>query len=1057
MAVYTNDLRLKEIATGDESGTWGTSTNTNLSLVAEAFSFGTEAITTNADTHTTTIADGSTDPGRSLFLKYTGTLDSACTITIGPNTVSKLWLIENATSGSQNIIIKQGSGATVTVPNGQTKAIYSDGAGSGGAMVDAFTDLSVPSLFVSGDIDVDGTTNLDNVDIDGTFAAITGAFVKASSGGSATSDTVLTVEDDDNTEISILGGSSSVLAINFGHSGDNDEGRITFNTTAGSEDLQLISSKEITLDAGGDIILDADSGAFRFKDAGTTLATFTSDSQSMVLFTAVSDKDLIFKGNDGGSTITALTLDMSDGGTAIFGSWQKMADSNRIVFGAGSDLAIYSDGTDGNIDGASKIKLDAADEIHLDADAGIIRIQDDAGDVGMFQMTNLDFIIRSMTSDKDLIFKGNDGGSVITALTLDMSAAGKAIFNAGIVVNESGGNNNTRFEGENISSLFEIDASTDRIGIGTSSPSRQLSLSHATQAEIGFKTGSVSNGGLIYYNDSEGKLLLRAQESSDVISFETGGTTERMRIDSDGGTTITRGDNGAVLTLKSTDTDASRGPILDLNRESTSSAADNDYIGELRFLGNNDANESIPYAGIAGRIIDASDGTEDGRFEMYTELAGAQISRVLSDSTETVINQDSANLDFRVESDSNANALFVDAGNNNVAIGTNAPISLDGNATPGLTISSNGPFLCLQDANNSDKVAYISNNTGILQLGVVADNGASSKTEAARFSSSGAIFNEKSVDLDFRVESDADNKAFFVNGGDGVVSFGGMGSNTRSPSAVQPKFQANSLTRMDSSISLCCNSNDALASLLMFSKTRSGNLTGATAAQAGDAVGAITWNAADGTDIEHGIAAIDAVVESGISTNDTPGALRFYTNSGTTSASERMRITGSGKVCINSTEDLSGSMFSVIVPLSQTSNAFVCKPDVNGTTNAAVFVNSSGANAGFIQYTATTTTFATSSDYRMKENVVALSGATDRLKQLNPSRFNFIEDADITVDGFLAHEVQAVVPEAVTGTKDAVDADGNPDYQGIDQSKLVPLLVATIQELEARIAALESK
>jgi len=104
MATYVNDLRLKEIATGDESGTWGTSTNTNLELIAEAFSYGTEAITTNADTHTTTIADGSTDPGRSLYLKYTGTLDSACTITIGPNTVSKLWLIENGTSGSQNII-----------------------------------------------------------------------------------------------------------------------------------------------------------------------------------------------------------------------------------------------------------------------------------------------------------------------------------------------------------------------------------------------------------------------------------------------------------------------------------------------------------------------------------------------------------------------------------------------------------------------------------------------------------------------------------------------------------------------------------------------------------------------------------------------------------------------------------------------------------------------------------------------------------------------------------------------------------------------------------------
>jgi hypothetical protein len=75
-STYVNDLRLNEMATGDGSGTWGTTTNTNLELIAEAFSYGTEVITTNADTHTTTIADGSTDPGRSLYLKYTGTLDS---------------------------------------------------------------------------------------------------------------------------------------------------------------------------------------------------------------------------------------------------------------------------------------------------------------------------------------------------------------------------------------------------------------------------------------------------------------------------------------------------------------------------------------------------------------------------------------------------------------------------------------------------------------------------------------------------------------------------------------------------------------------------------------------------------------------------------------------------------------------------------------------------------------------------------------------------------------------------------------------------------------------
>ena len=143
MATYVNDLRLKEITTGDESGTWGTSTNTNLALIAEAFSFGTEAITTNADTHTTTVADGATDPGRSLYLKYTGTLDSACTITLGPNTISKVWIIENATSGSQNIIIKQGSGTTVTIAADAVKVVYSDGAGSGASVVDAFQDVAL--------------------------------------------------------------------------------------------------------------------------------------------------------------------------------------------------------------------------------------------------------------------------------------------------------------------------------------------------------------------------------------------------------------------------------------------------------------------------------------------------------------------------------------------------------------------------------------------------------------------------------------------------------------------------------------------------------------------------------------------------------------------------------------------------------------------------------------------------------------------------------------------------------------------------------------------------
>ena len=153
MATYVNNLRLKEIATGDESGTWGTSTNTNLELIGEALGIGTEAISTNADTHTTTVADGSADAGRAMYLKYTGTLDSACTITIGPNTMKRVQIIENATSGSQNIIIKQGSGATVTIANGKVAVVQLDGAGSGAAVLDVFTDLQISdSLTLNGPV-----------------------------------------------------------------------------------------------------------------------------------------------------------------------------------------------------------------------------------------------------------------------------------------------------------------------------------------------------------------------------------------------------------------------------------------------------------------------------------------------------------------------------------------------------------------------------------------------------------------------------------------------------------------------------------------------------------------------------------------------------------------------------------------------------------------------------------------------------------------------------------------------------------------------------------------
>jgi len=148
MATYVNDLRLTELATGEGSGTWGTTTNTNLELIGESLGYGTEASFSSDANATTTVADGSTDPARSMYFKVTSgaSLTATRELTIAPNTLSRVMYIENATTGSQSITIKQGSGGTVTIANGNAAIVYLDGAGSGAAVIDANTSLATTKV-----------------------------------------------------------------------------------------------------------------------------------------------------------------------------------------------------------------------------------------------------------------------------------------------------------------------------------------------------------------------------------------------------------------------------------------------------------------------------------------------------------------------------------------------------------------------------------------------------------------------------------------------------------------------------------------------------------------------------------------------------------------------------------------------------------------------------------------------------------------------------------------------------------------------------------------------
>ena len=187
------------------------------------------------------------------------------------------------------------------------------------------------------------------------------------------------------------------------------------------------------------------------------------------------------------------------------------------------------------------------------------------------------------------------------------------------------------------------------------------------------------------------------------------------------------------------------------------------------------------------------------------------------------------------------------------------------------------------------------------------------------------------------------------------------------------------------------------------------------------------------------------------------GEILFKKFDGTTT-DESARIDSSGNLLVGATTARTGT--NTLSLEAGNSLIWFQKQNTDLQTQVIFNRNTQGTSsvAGSIQTTGTTVSYNTSSDYRLKESVSYDFDATTRLKQLKPCRFNWIQDeTDTTVDGFLAHEVQSVVPEAISGTHNEVDDDGNPVMQGIDQSKIVPLLVKTIQELEARITALEGK
>ena len=393
-STYVNNLRLNEMATGDGSGTWGTTTNTNLELIGQALGYGTRAIA-NASTDNITIADGASDSDRAMYLKLTGG-GQACTVTLLPNTASKVWMMENVTS--YTLTFSCGSGANVAILAGETKIIATDGAGSGGVVYDVLTDVNLAGttktaaltnagalsnqgtvtvgvddtgydvkffgatsgaymlwdesaddlklvgaagLTVAGNIDIDGTANLDVVDIDGATQA----------------DGTITVGvDDTGYDVKLFGATSGAYMLWDESADDLKLVGAAGLTVAGDADIDGTTNLDAVdidgaVQADGTITVGVDDTGYDVKFFGATASAYMlwdESADDLILAGAarvvVPASGLVIASTAVSSTAAELNLlDGLDRGSILYGN----ASSATTVLGQGSaDQVLTSDGTD---------------------------------------------------------------------------------------------------------------------------------------------------------------------------------------------------------------------------------------------------------------------------------------------------------------------------------------------------------------------------------------------------------------------------------------------------------------------------------------------------------------------------------------------------------------------------------------------------------------------------------------------------------------------------------------------------------------------------------------
>jgi hypothetical protein len=602
-----------------------------------------------------------------------------------------------------------------------------------------------------------------------------------------------------------------------------------------------------------------------------------------------------------------------------------------------------------------------------------------------------------------------------------------------------------RFRSTSGTERMRIDAAGN-VGIGTTSPSGKLNLATvaSTACELRLTSNNTGSGsgdrGRISVHSSRndgtayeaGRIEIdrsNGTEDKAHIMFYTNngsGTSERMRIDSSGNVGIGTTSPSSILTLNH-----ATNPSIRFEDSGTK-------VVEINAEGS-----STNIASFEGKALVFATSTSSSFSErMRIDSSGRLL---LGASTSAIVGGGGASL-YQIETTSGnsiscvahrgtgnaSGSIFILGKSRGTAAGSTTAVasgdelgSLRFAGADGTDLQSRGGEISCE----VDGTPGSNDMPGRLLFKTTAD-GSAAPTERMRIDSSGRL-----------LVGTSSARTIFKMGASG--------------NGQTPTFQfetANDDT--NNSLSLTYGRNNAFGAEIFIAKHRGASVGGTTIVQGGDRLGALTFAGSDGTNFQPA-ASIEAEIDLTPGTDDMPGRLVFSTTAdGAIVPTERMRIDSSGDIFVNTTSQINAGKVSVAFNGSTRCCYALKSTNVGGADNFRFF-NSTGTQVGSITHNNSTSAYNTTSDYRLKENISAISDGITRLKTLKPLRFNFKADASTTVDGFLAHEVTAV-PEAISGTKDEVDSDNNPVYQGIDQSKLVPLLVAAVQELIGRVETLEA-